>query len=109
MPRANNFGFREACRGRGSGLDGCQIVGSSLGPDFDNLCLRLGFHWQGYRLRGFASLFNVLVARRPQFEKRLSFFVQTLALRVIEDRFSYDAIDLLRTEVVLIIETVDHL
>src|SRR5436305_9368718 len=62
-------------------------------PDFDNLFLHLRFRQQGYWLRVFAGLFHVLVARRPQFEKRFSLFIEALALRIVEDRLSYDAID----------------
>src|SRR5262249_19167478 len=86
-----------------------EIVGSLLGPDFNNLFLHLRFYWLGYWRRIFAGLFNVLVARRPQLEKRLSFFVEPLAVGVVEDRLPYDAIYLLRTEVVLVVEAMDHL
>src|SRR5690348_13275765 len=61
------------------------------------------------RLGVLARLFHVAVAGGAQLQERFRFFVETLAFAVVEDGFADDTVDLLRTEVVLIVEAVDHL
>src|SRR6185437_2451700 len=60
-------------------------------------------------LRRLARLFYIAITRSPELQERFGFLVQALAFVVVEDRLSHNAVDLLWTEVVLVVETVDHL